>query len=592
MIHQAFAAKLGRVLKMRVGIRSIEWRLPLKIVINELTLYKQQWVIRIDHLELQFSPLAFLKGQLPFAAVYIGKVSCMRAPADHKEILAEPTENNALSLDWLLRCFRLLCQFPDRLFKYLPRTLHIEQIDLSANLFGEPLEWQLHDLQLHDNAYTLCISARGIKMPACHLQGQIDKKAMLITVQHEGSNNPGSSCSVEIPGKNMFIQARELHLQVNKTAPDGLTVYFSVKNCRLNCPVVASREIDFSVFALQLHCRYHAGSFAVEDNSVIQFNEINCQLSASCNSGGDNTFQSCLVIRETQVSDFLRSFPYFTCRQLYQFSFTGRIPAIHIHFSFDPHAPFDYQFSIRAELKDRLQITRVPDNWPDINQPFTHHIYEHNELIRSLTLCPSNRYYRTIDTIPYLLASIIVHAEDENFYSHYGVDEIFVGYALIENLMKRKFSRGGSTITMQLVKNLFLDHNKTIYRKLEELFITLLLENVFRIPKSKLLEIYLNIIEFAPGIYGICEAADYYFSKQPEALTLNECIVLTYIIPRPKYFLDAVNCSSLQLKHNLKKHFRSMVDKLVLKGVIGQKDEKMLQQDVYIKGRVLSLEDA
>jgi len=104
---------------------------------------------------------------------------------------------------------------------------------------------------------------------------------------------------------------------------------------------------------------------------------------------------------------------------------------------------------------------------------------------------------------------------------------------MILNIKERRFARGGSTITMQLVKNVFLNRNKTIARKMEEILLVWLIENQQLCSKERMFEVYLNIIELGPHIYGANEAAHFYFNKDASKLTLPESIFIASIIPRP-----------------------------------------------------------
>ena len=90
---------------------------------------------------------------------------------------------------------------------------------------------------------------------------------------------------------------------------------------------------------------------------------------------------------------------------------------------------------------------------------------------------------------------------------------------------------------MQLVKNIFLTREKTISRKLEEILLVYILENNRISTKERMLEVYFNIIEWAPDVYGIGEASQFYFQKKPIDLTLKECLFLATIIPSPKKFM-------------------------------------------------------
>lgn len=171
--------------------------------------------------------------------------------------------------------------------------------------------------------------------------------------------------------------------------------------------------------------------------------------------------------------------------------------------------------------------------------------------------------YIAYDEIPTQLINAVICTEDPNFWNHSGIDLFFIGYALDSNIKNKKITRGASTITMQLVRNLLLYHDRTVIRKLEETIITILLENYFKINKKTIFELYINIIEFAPKIYGIKEACSFYFNKTPSELTLIEILVLTYMIPRPKHFLEALESGSMLLKQNVSNHI-NMYNKVML----------------------------
>lgn len=155
------------------------------------------------------------------------------------------------------------------------------------------------------------------------------------------------------------------------------------------------------------------------------------------------------------------------------------------------------------------------------------------------------------------------------FWEHKGVDVEFIGFALVTNLSEHRIARGASTITMQLVRNLFLSHDRNLFRKTEETVLALLLENYYKIDKKVILELYINVIELAPEIYGLAKGSLFYFAKEYVELTLIEIITLTYIIPRPKHFYEALLQESTQLKRNLYNHINKYLYVLLYKGLIG-----------------------
>jgi monofunctional biosynthetic peptidoglycan transglycosylase len=129
------------------------------------------------------------------------------------------------------------------------------------------------------------------------------------------------------------------------------------------------------------------------------------------------------------------------------------------------------------------------------------------------------------------LVDAVIVAEDGTFYSHSGVDWFEVRESIEKNIDQGRAARGASTITQQLAKNLYLSTSKDPVRKLKELIITLLLEN--QLGKNRILEIYLNVIEWGRGVFGIEAASQTYFGKPASALTVEEAIRLAAVIPSP-----------------------------------------------------------
>jgi monofunctional biosynthetic peptidoglycan transglycosylase len=135
------------------------------------------------------------------------------------------------------------------------------------------------------------------------------------------------------------------------------------------------------------------------------------------------------------------------------------------------------------------------------------------------------------DAIPNLLKDTIRICEDAAFYQHRGIDFTELKEAIKKNWEKGKYVRGGSTITQQLAKNLYLSTHKSILRKIKEYFIAQRLEA--HLGKKRIFSLYLNIIELGPGIYGVQAASIYYFKKNVDELDLEEIVRLTAVIPKP-----------------------------------------------------------
>jgi monofunctional glycosyltransferase len=121
--------------------------------------------------------------------------------------------------------------------------------------------------------------------------------------------------------------------------------------------------------------------------------------------------------------------------------------------------------------------------------------------------------------------------EDNSFYSHRGFDPASIKFAISQDLKHKAFVYGGSTLTQQLARTLFLTPRKSLYRKYRELFIAIEMELI--LPKDRILELYMNYAEWGPDIYGIRDAARYHLGKEVRDLTLDEDAALLTILPNP-----------------------------------------------------------
>jgi len=150
------------------------------------------------------------------------------------------------------------------------------------------------------------------------------------------------------------------------------------------------------------------------------------------------------------------------------------------------------------------------------------------------TVGPKNKKYVLMSQIPKILPSALIYLEDAKFYDHLGFDIEEIQNAVYERMHFGKRLRGASTLSQQLVKNLYLSSDRTFRRKLLEALITIKME--LHLNKSKILEIYLNSIDWGKGLFGISEAAQFYFQKAPRDLDLRESVFLASIVPNPARF--------------------------------------------------------
>ncbi|MCK9417799.1 MAG: penicillin-binding protein [Nitrospirae bacterium] len=144
------------------------------------------------------------------------------------------------------------------------------------------------------------------------------------------------------------------------------------------------------------------------------------------------------------------------------------------------------------------------------------------------------RIWVPITGLPDIVINAVVIAEDDTFFEHHGVNYKATRDAMLHDVKKRKFSRGGSTITQQMIKNVFLSREKTLTRKLREYVLARKAEEI--LSKRRILEIYLNEVEWGENIYGIEAASRFYLDKHASELTIAEAALLAGMLPNPRYY--------------------------------------------------------
>lgn len=162
---------------------------------------------------------------------------------------------------------------------------------------------------------------------------------------------------------------------------------------------------------------------------------------------------------------------------------------------------------------------------------FTYRTYHPDGTPGETTTGPGTPSWTNLEDISPFMVAAVLTTEDGAFYRHKGFNHAAIRSSVQANLKARRFVRGASTITMQLAKNLFLSRQKTLSRKIEEVILTDYLEQVFQ--KDEMMELYLNVVEFGPDVYGVTQASEHYFGRKPEELNVAEAFFLATLLPSP-----------------------------------------------------------
>lgn len=205
-------------------------------------------------------------------------------------------------------------------------------------------------------------------------------------------------------------------------------------------------------------------------------------------------------------------------------------------------------FSISAfVLYFRTDVEKLAGSYPSFDQS--------SQMYRIQAKIPEN--WVLIQEVNYFARWAIIVSEDWAFYDHNGFDLNQIQIVIKESIASKKLLRGASTITQQLIKNVFLTSEKTLWRKFREIILAYKVEKF--LTKDKILEKYLNIVEFGDGIYGIKAASEYYFKKHPSELNAREGAFLAMLLPSPKKYSE-----SFKLK-KLTPFAKSQVDDILVK---------------------------
>jgi hypothetical protein len=349
---------------------------------------------------------------------------------------------------------------------------------------------------------------------------------------------------------------------------------------RIQHGAIGAAPLLIGNFDAEAHIDFTPTSFAITKGSGGSINRIPFAFQFNHDIAEKDLLKFIFQI-EFDFNVFKELFPAFHVKALKSITTEGSL-LIRSQLMFSMKDPMQHSFDLKL-LKNDLVISDLGDlDLSYLETPFVHRIYKDNAFLRELQVGDPNSNFVEIANFPAEFIDIITSCEDARFYQHHGIDVYYIGYAIVSNIVERKFKRGAGTITMQLVRNLFLNHEKSLSRKIEEVILTLLLENHFKIPKARLLEIYLNIIEFGPNVYGIGAASIFYFHKPAQALTLTEFIIMMYIIPRPIHFYDALISQSPRLFTNLKQHVLWQAEDLRNRGTVTNEESEKIINDIEV----------
>ena len=309
--------------------------------------------------------------------------------------------------------------------------------------------------------------------------------------------------------------------------------YWSVSNLVVNNRRLAENDIVVPSISIDANMFVGDNYVSLDSSSAIHLKKITAYPYIKYTLHPVKIYELKLNTGWLNAQDLFDSFPSGTFDSLQGIKVAGKLN-YSLNFYLDTSNPEAVQFNSQMN-KNGFQILKYgKTDLTMINHPFPHTPYEPGHVMEPFMVGPQNPDFTPLEDMNTNLRNAVMTSEDPSFYSNNGFVEESIRKSIATDYEKKKFYRGGSTISMQLVRNVFLNRNKNLSRKIEEILMVWMIENNHIVTKDRMLEVYFNIIEWGYHLYGIGPAARYYFGKTPAQLTLGESIFLASIVPNPK----------------------------------------------------------
>lgn len=479
------------------------------------------------------------------------------------------------------------------LFRLLPEDATLRHTTFMGERDSLQTVFMIPDLVLEDRKFVSEIAVSEEKMNGkWRVAGTLDCKTRLIE---------GSIASAE-SGKRIVVPYILPHYQTfvafdsvafsMKQEPfsagnQTLTGYTEIGGLEIHHKALSSDTIGLDKGEVEYMVHVGERAFELDSATTVRFNRLSFHPFVRADKTDRWHFTASVHRPSFPAQDLFASLPSALFSHLRGLEVEGEL-------SYDLNADVDFNCLDSLKFSSNLRghgfrIHRMgTTDLSRMSTEFEYTAYEHDTPVRTFAIGPSNPHFRPLSCISPLLQMAVMQSEDGSFYYHDGFYPGAIQEALAYDLQKGGFARGGSSITMQLVKNVFLNRHKNIARKLEEALIVWLIESQHLTSKERMYEVYLNIIEWGPLVYGAAEASRFYFEKEPSELTVSEAIFLASIIPRPKHFRSVFNPDAT-LRENQLGYYRVIARRLAVKGLMTEEEAEAFVPDVQIRGEARRL---
>ena len=550
--------------------------LSIKNIKTKINFYKLlTGDLQIENLELKNGFIQLIKNKN-------GKNFSEFLKSDKKES-AESSEKK----DYAEFANRILTKILD----LVPENISLDNVTFKLDDLGRKLILKMPKLILkNDLIDTKVFVETNTFSQVWNISGMANSRKKMVDLSIKNSDSTKIKLPFVDQKFNLVSSFDNLHFKIDKIEMEGGDLHVdgmtSVDNLTVNNPKISQKDVVFKKFKFDYKILFSSDFIAIDNNSVVELNAIKVHPYAEYNTEEDEIYKFKANIDKMKAQDFVNSLPTGLFSHFEGMQATGNF-VYNVDFKFNKNKPWQLTFNSNLQRENLKIIKYGTADLEKLNTDFTYNAIEKGVLQRPIEVSLNNPNYATLEQISPYLQQCILTCEDPTFFTHKGfINEAF-RQSILKNLRTNKFARGGSTISMQLVKNIFLTREKTISRKLEEILLVYILENNRISTKERMLEVYFNIIEWAPDVYGIGEASQFYFQKKPIDLTLKECLFLATIIPSPKKFMfNFDENGNLKLSADKRQEFIRKI--MIKKGLIAN-DSTMQSNSLIISGNARKL---
>ena len=581
--------------KITIAIKQASFEGLSTVVMNEISIVPDSLdtLLSVSHFKVKVNLLPMLIGRIKLSELVVSGANLQLINQSGKrnfEFLLKNKKKDTLNnVNQKIDLAHLADNLINDLLYKVPARLDIQ--DCSLKLVDNKHQFQVaaKAIQILNNRfYSTFILNKNESI--WHAEGYVNPDEKKLNMQFYAENK-----KVELPyleekfglKLNFDTIATRMDAIDYKSGKLSISGNWHIHNLLIKHPKLAQKEVVISSAAIDCKMLIGENFIAIDSSSVASLGEIKIHPFVKYTIAPQKIYELKINTEKTVAQKFLNSFPQGLFESLEGIKVAGNL-AYHLNFYLDSKDPWHCKFDSKLS-RDNFKILQYGNvNFQKINSSFIYTAFEGGNAVKSMIVGPESFGFTPYAQISDYIKNALLTSEDPLFFSHRGFYEEAFRQSIATNFVAGRFKRGGSTISMQLVKNIFLNRNKTVARKLEEVLIVWMIENGRLVDKQRMFEVYLNIIEWGPNVYGITEASRFYFDKFPSELNLGESIFLASIVPKPKRFKNSF-LTNAELKPYMHKYFKLIGGLMVRRGKVPASDTVGIFNSVKVKGLAKSM---